>query len=266
MPNKKVFILFFLIFNVAVFAQKKVKTDFKYKVTYNLHYTLDSTQLDSGKSEYMVLFLGDNLSSFSSRAKLFKNSVAVKGNTASTSKESITAFPAVILKNPKENYLAYTLQIVDDYFYYEQPSNLFDWKIHDEIKDIKGYAAQKATTTYSGRDYIAWFTTDIPISDGPFKFNGLPGLIIEISDTQNHYSFTLYAFEKLEPPVSFTINLKQYVLTTKEKLLEVQYRYRQDPFTYANNPNVKITPEVHQAYIKAFTEMLEKENNPIEKD
>lgn len=265
MFNKIACILFISLCSV-VYSQKKISSDFDYKVTYNLHYTLDSTKLNDGKSEYMVLFLGDKLSSFSSRAKLFKNGVVVKGNTASTSKESITAFPYVILKNTKENYLAYTLQIVDDYFYYEQPSELFDWKIHDEIKDINGYTAQKATTTYSGRDYIAWFTTEIPISDGPFKFNGLPGLILEISDTQNHYSFKFYAFEKLEPSVPFKINLKQYVLTNKEKLFEVQYRYRQDPFTYVNNPKVKITPEVHQSYVKAFTEMLEKENNPIEKD
>ena len=269
MFEKKVFTLFFLVFSAVVFAQKKSKTDFSYKVTYNLIYTKDSTDLDNKKSEYMVLFLGDNLSSFSSRAKLFKNKVVVKGNTASTSKESLTAFPSIILKNTKENYLAYTLQIVDDYFYYSQSLDLFDWKIHDETKEIKGYIAQKATTTYAGRDYIAWFTLDIPIQDGPFKFNGLPGLIIEISDTQNHYCYTFYAFEKLEPKIPFKINFNQYVLTNKEKLFDVQYRYRKDPFSYSgmtNNPNIKISPEVHQRYIKSFTEMLDKENNLIEKN
>jgi len=266
MFQKKPIILFFLMCNIVINAQKKITTKFNYKVTYSLSFSLDSTDLDNKKSEDMVLFLGDNISSYSSRAKLIKNKVVVKGNTAHTSKESLTAFPYIIIKNHKNNYLAYTLQIVDDYFYYEQNLNVFDWKLHDETKVINNYNAQKATTSYSGRDYIAWFTQEIPISDGPFKFNGLPGLIIELSDTKNHYNFTLKSFEKLKPTVSFKINLKQYILTDKEKLFEVWYRYRKDPFTYANNPNVKITPKVHQYYIRSFTKLLEKENNRIEKN
>lgn len=266
MFEKKVFILFFLICNISVFAQKKLQADFKYKITYNLSYSLDSTNLKNKKSEDMVLFYGDSISTFSSKAKLFKNSVVVKGNTASTSKESLTDFPYVIIKNSEQKKLDYTLQIVDDYFYYEQKLDLFKWELHVETKNIKGFIAQKATTTYSGRDYVAWFTLDIPISDGPFKFNGLPGLILELNDTQNNYDFTFTAFEKLNPEITFKINLKQYILTDKEKLFNVWYKYRKDPFTYVNNPNVKITPEVHQKYIKSFTELLEKENNRIEKN
>lgn len=261
-------ILFPLTFlmSINMYPQKKISTDFKYKATYDLTYSLDSTDLDTKKSEDMILFLGDDISSYSSKAKLFKNSVAVKGNTAQTSKESLTDFPYVIIKNPKENYLAYTLQIVDDYFYYEQKLNLFTWELHEETKVVNGYNAQKATMNYSGRDYIAWFTNEIPISDGPFKFNGLPGLIIELSDTQNHYHFMLKGFEELKPSIPFKTNLKQYILTDKEKLFEVWHRYKKDPFSYVKNPNVKIAPEVHQEYIKVFTELLAKQNNHIEKN
>ncbi len=266
MFEKKILILIFLIWNATVCAQKKTTTDFNYKVTYELTYSLDSTDLDNKKSEDMVLFLGNDISSYSSRAKLIGNTVVIKGNSAHTSKTSITDFQYVIIKNFKQDFLAYTLQIVDDFFYYKQKIDLFEWKLHQETKVIKDYNAQKATMTYSGRDYIAWFTLDIPISDGPFKFNGLPGLILEITDSENHYVFKLKSFEKLEPKVPFKTNFKHYIITTKEELKEVYNRYRRDPFSYVNNPNIIISPKTHQKYIKSFTELLAKENNRIEKN
>lgn len=48
-----------------------------------------------------------------------------------------------------------------------------------------------ATTSYGGRNYTAWFAPDIPISDGPYKFSGLPGLIFAVKDDDGYYSFSL---------------------------------------------------------------------------
>lgn len=58
----------------------------------------------------------------------------------------------------------------------------FNWKIENETKEILGYQCKKATMTFRGRNYTAWFAPKIPISDGPWKFSGLPGLILEITD------------------------------------------------------------------------------------
>jgi GLPGLI family protein len=73
---------------------------------------------------------------------------------------------------------------------------IFDWKILKQEKEILGYTCQKATLSYKGRDYVAWFSLQIPIQNGPWKFGGLPGLIFEISDTQNHYAFELIGIKK----------------------------------------------------------------------
>ncbi|HCV82498.1 MAG TPA: GLPGLI family protein, partial [Zunongwangia profunda] len=56
----------------------------------------------------------------------------------------------------------------------------------------------------------------------------------------------------------------QLIKTSLAELKATNLRYRKDPFTYINNPNITISPEVHQKYIESFAEMLEKENNPIE--
>lgn len=245
---------------------QKLSEEFNYKVIYGLSFQLDSTDVNSKKSEYMVLFLGDNLSKYSSRAKTLANKIVRDGNSAHTSRSALTNFHYEIIKNHKDGKLLYLLQIpkMNDKFYYLQDKNLFNWKIEDEIKEIKGYKVQKATTSFAGRDYIAWFTPEVPISDGPYKFGGLPGLILEIADTDKDWNFEFFGLEQLSPKLDFKLNLKQYTYTEKQELLDLWYRYRRDPMGYANNPNVKPNPEVDRLYVEAFTEMLEKENNPIE--
>lgn len=260
------FILFIFLIPLISNSQSKIKEDFKYKITYELTYALDSTKLDSEKKDVMILLIGDDYSAFSSRAKFFRGEIIVEGNSASTSKAAKTDFPYTIIKNPENNELFYTMQIAEDFFYYNQKLDLFNWKLTDETRKIDDFNVQKATTTYAGREYIAWFTQDVPVSDGPFKFNGLPGLILEIADSQNHYSFKFASLEKLEPKQPFRIKLKNYIETTKEDMFKTRYRYRRDPFTYVNNPNITISPEVHKKYIESFTKMLEAENNPIEKN
>ena len=70
-------------------------------------------------------------------------------------------------------------------------SDSLEWKINDETKKIGDFICQKATLNYGGRNWTAWFTAKIPVSDGPYIFSGLPGLIIDISDTANDYHFYL---------------------------------------------------------------------------
>lgn len=66
---------------------------------------------------------------------------------------------------------------------------MFSWKITNKNKEILGYQCIGAKTTFRGRNYTAYYTPDIPISDGPWKFNGLPGLILEVAEENNriHY-------------------------------------------------------------------------------
>jgi hypothetical protein len=71
-----------------------------------------------------------------------------------------------------------------------------DWKLFPEGKKIQGYACQKATASYRGRKYTAWYCPEIAISEGPYVFGGLPGLILEIYDDREHYKFSLNGLHK----------------------------------------------------------------------
>jgi len=96
--------------------------------------------------------------------------------------------------------------------------------------------AQKATTSFAGRQYIAWFTPEIPVPDGPYKFNGLPGLIIEIADLKDHYHFKLTGFEILKEPVKTILDLDNFKLVTKKDFIKAKNNFDRDPLTAAAFP------------------------------
>lgn len=52
------------------------------------------------------------------------------------------------------------------------------WNIEDQYREILGFKCQKASIRYPGRNFIAWFSEEIPLTDDPYVFNGLPGLIL----------------------------------------------------------------------------------------
>jgi GLPGLI family protein len=93
-------------------------------------------------------------------------------------------------------YKSYT----ENTLYYQEPNptllhvkeklNGFEWQLIDSTKKVLGYDCRKAITKYRGRDYIAWFTTDLPFKAGPWKFNGLPGVILEVRSTDDFTKMT----------------------------------------------------------------------------
>lgn len=94
----------------------------------------------------------------------------------------------------KETYID---KISQKDFSYEEDIK-FDWKMTGQKEKIGEYNTQKATASFGGRNWTAWFSTDIPLQDGPYKFYGLPGLIVKIEDDQKNYSWLLKGNKKIE--------------------------------------------------------------------
>jgi GLPGLI family protein len=64
--------------------------------------------------------------------------------------------------------------------------DLFKWNLQNEKIKILGYECQKATASYRGREYVAYFTTDLPYKAAPWKFHGLPGVVLNAYSTDNY--------------------------------------------------------------------------------
>jgi len=95
---------------------------------------------------------------------------------------------------------------------YTEPIPIQKWNINNDTLTVAGYLCQKATCRFRGREYIAWFTNDIPISNGPWKFGGLPGLILKVYDKDKLYTFECVGIEnhKQKYPVTILNSLQQY--------------------------------------------------------
>ena len=88
-----------------------------------------------------------------------------------------------VFKNHPDGKVTVLDNIFTDNFQYEDDVNPQEWDLQeDSVKTILGHECQKATCKFRGREWTAWFALDVPISDGPWKFCGLPGLIMEVYD------------------------------------------------------------------------------------
>lgn len=111
------------------------------------------------------------------------------------------AFPSDLYKDYTKNEIRVRDNVASQEFVYKDELKPQEWEILDDTTTILGYHCQKAKCHFKGRDYEAWFTTEIPISEGPWKFYGLPGLITKLYDTKKHYTFELIGFQKTEEPI-----------------------------------------------------------------
>lgn len=106
-------------------------------------------------------------------------------------------------------------------FYVKDSLHQMKWKKLKEKKEILGYNCKSATTTFRGRTYKAFYTEQIPISEGPFKFGGLPGLILEIYSLDDEYKWVAFEYSnKSDEKPRVTPKLKDYEFISWDKYVE----------------------------------------------
>ena len=105
---------------------------------------------------------------------------------------------------------------------------LSSWKTEDGEMKILGYDCRKASVVFGGRQYYAWYTLDIPVSDGPWKLMGLPGLILKAEDADGMFCYEAIGLEKAEgtvpePDESFeTCSRKDYLRASKKNRTDIK--------------------------------------------
>lgn len=125
------------------------------------------------------------------------------------------------------------------------------WQIHEETKIIGGFMCLKATTNFKNNNYTAWFTTDIPVPFGPWKFNNLPGLILECKDDSNFYQITA---DKIIINSNVDLLEKKLKEIKKSKPISMEkykeLRNREDEDIY----NMLISKSGRETYLKVSTD------------
>jgi GLPGLI family protein len=185
------------------------------------------------RTDTMVLDIGINSSRFYDPARLGRDSTlnaAMKGISSAAIKsvsvlrgensKDLSNMQGTVSSdaNAGESYqmykdkLANKITVIDyvasgrDKFRYEDELGILPWKISESTDTILNYSCQKATLSFRGRNYIAWFAAEIPVNDGPWKFMGLPGLILKVEDDQHLFSFELAGLQQLPTPTPILID------------------------------------------------------------
>ncbi len=104
---------------------------------------------------------------------------------------------------------------------YTEPWPLMQWTLESEKQTICGYQCQRATCHWRGRDYEAWFTSAIPMKSGPWKFGGLPGLIMKIYDTKHLYTWEAVSVENGSFPI-YQLEERFFKDSNHKKVLKMQ--------------------------------------------
>jgi len=232
---RNLFLILAVFFSLSIFSQNSTGLNFKsidstkFIASYSLNYKWDSLDLDNVRNQEMWLFLGKNTSYFVSKLQYLNLQALSKIKTrAELELWHDSKGPYIprslyhIYKNYPKGKISFTEKIFSGNLKYEETLDAFNWELTQDTTTISGYLTQKASCDYGGRRWIAWFCTDIPFNDGPYKFNGLPGFIVKIYDSRKHYVFELISIEVADPDLMITFNEYPYIETTKLKFLKVR--------------------------------------------
>lgn len=204
-------------------------------IYYNLKFVKDVKKNQKIKETICILRIGKKYSMFSDYNSIKTDSIGKKLNdkTELSVKEfnEYFTFPVLwhnhLLKSFSERKTIVQDLVMRTYQYEEQQPEI-KWLLEDGTKEILGYICKRASAKFRGRKYTAWYAKDIPINNGPYIFEGLPGLIMEIEDSKNHYHFTAIAIDKKINKI-YIRNEKHILHVSREQFRNLQKSYHDNP-------------------------------------
>lgn len=280
------------------------------KVRYTFTHVNDTTQRDKPYTENMVLLAGKNASLYTSYDKIQRNINNRKQleeqikNAGSPTRQGFSITMPGGPRKPvspinyyffaKEHKLITSENLVNTYLI-EEPVENINWKISGDTSSFSGVHCQKATADFKGRHWTAWFAGELPFQSGPWKLNGLPGLIIEAYDDKKEVQFQFAGIEDVpqDAPADNSFSKTQImgldedlgsvvklpfnsIKTTRKELDKLKEAMAKDPQGFLNAQfaarggmpamsSVKVTTSSTNSNAKAATPRAKMIiNNPIE--
>lgn len=202
----------------------------------------------------------DGLSKFSSYKNLTVDSLLMRStheqivDAAIEGKLSTGEF-MTIFKNYPAGKLTHTEKICTDWFRYEEDMPQLEWELTDSTTTVLGYECHGAVCNFRGRRWTAFYCEEIPLMEGPWKLQGLPGLIMKASDKEGHYTFECIGI-KSNSDRPLTIYKVPYNNTSRAKYYDTRHRYDVNPYAYyeatTENGSVTVTDENGNPLVDAY--------------
>ncbi|SET70344.1 GLPGLI family protein [Hymenobacter actinosclerus] len=274
--NNLIIALLFVPLPFYVSAQSATSTSLR--AVYQLDYKLDSA-VTTPKRVQMILRVSNGASRFESTSEHIVDSVYASLKALPDKDRMQQAFDASrsggknefhysIIKEPAKNMIAYYDNINSEQYQYQEKAAVFTWRTTSAKKTIASYECQQAYSAFGGRVWEAWFTRAIPVSDGPYKFCGLPGLILQVRDTHDNYVFSLLCLDTNPQPIDFPTDdqspfapkLSAPVIS-KAKFLQAKYN---DDLTFLDRM-AAAGNQFPESMRQNHVQMIKRRNNPLER-
>ena len=275
---KKLLINLFLILGVLAIAQNK-------RFIYEYKFISDSTNVDDVKTEMMFLDTTKDGSKYYSYTVFNSDSlmkVDLEKQLAATGSINVKSDmqKGSVRYSVTKTYPDYKINLhrrLGMEAYNISDDRKINWKILPEKEKIGEWNAQKAEADFAGRHWIAWFSTEIPIQDGPYKFRGLPGLIVKIEDKTGSHKMELKGIKNITGNVDINVFEVKEIAVNLKQFQKVLKEYENDPtkgikqiqmggtsiiLTGKDGTSTKIAKEQEER-LKA---RIKKDNNRIELD
>lgn len=249
MISKYIYILVLLIANNFVLGQN-------YIVTYSHKINFDNVDFKEIKAKFYDFYMNKDQSLYIENKELKDNDVNknIPGEINLTKERNNSQKIFYLTKNNGDFYMNRYIGNVDNYVVKDVFKH--NWKIENEFKIILNLNCQKATTNFRGRNYTAWFSNDIKSSFGPWKMNGLPGLILEVYDDQNFFRIDAIDIAKesldindliRDYDLSNIITIEEYNLKSEEysqkmleKVRQINPKFKMDEKCESCNKSLEI--------------------------
>lgn len=188
------------IFSVPCFSQNEPAQ----RIIYDFSFQRDSNDVASKSKDQYALDVFKDHSKFVSFTKLKRDiyidsmrmSIETQGGIQNVKNltinfSSLGGGSAYEIYKFNDGKIRFQQQFLKDTYGYEEDLTALNWTVTESTEKYGQYNCQLAKVNYGGRNWNALFTTDVPINNGPYKFSGLPGLIVKMWDDKNHFAFEL---------------------------------------------------------------------------
>jgi len=270
----KFFFLLPLFICAKLHAQIDQLVQYDYRITYDYTFQPDKQDSTIVVTEGMILEAGPLYSNFCSYKLFQRDSVIYAMDELMKKSPSPPMMPRMprpqiqykIFKEHPERQMHYAAAFGVKRASYHETLPVFNWQLEEGEDSIAGYACKKATTSFAGRDYIAWYTPDIDIADGPYKFYGLPGLILAIYDNRQQHKFTVTSIEK-KPRVATLAKWKGMYMQnfpTKEAFTAYADKLKENPALMYEQDLIKVSQEMTDRIVENTKNAIARFTNPLE--
>lgn len=180
-----------------------------------VHYLAESKEFADSKrvtKDWYHLDIGNGMSRFYSRythlSDSAQNSLKERGLSSEEIFLQTRTMPQgsndVIIKDYRNSILLFHSKVIIQDYFYEEPLVTGGWKLTDDTLTIHGYLCYGAQKSFRGRVWNVWYSPEIPSMDGPWKFAGLPGLVLKATDSEGEFTFECAGVSLLNPKVLIT--------------------------------------------------------------